>query len=300
MNWKDELDLPSEPKLDDFGLTESTLRKLPELFIDDSAVLISVWVGIPIYLFLTSDWSWISIIMFSLPVGGLAAVLLSSLWFGVARWWKLRFIKGYAESKKYDDAMKAYRKDVKAFFDRQLTALGVGCKREKKIDEHHEDNLEIVRQFGGVLSDVNEKYVIAASTSLLKPSKERIKGALLDEIFACLLCKKTERLDALKAGLMELAIFQDTQRPLVTDPVADLTAATEAARAKGLDVPTESLIHALAEATSGEVGNTQDALRKLVTGEQAETVDLLRDLERLAKQVRELDETRAWSYERYF
>ena len=227
-------------------------------------------------------------------------MLSSLLWHGISRWWKLRFVKGYAESKKYDDAIKAYRKDVKAFFDRQLIALGVGCKREKTIEEHHKDNLKIISQFGRVLADVSEKYVISASTSLLRPTKDRIRGALLDEIFACLLCKKTERLDALSVGLTELATFQDTHRPLVTDPVADLTAATEAARAKGINVPTESLIHALAEATSGEDGDTQEALRNLVTEEQVETVDLLRDLQHLAKQVRKLDETRVWQYERYF
>ncbi len=299
MNWKDELDLPVEPKLDDFGLTEATHRKLPA-FLEDDKVFLLVWIGTPIYLFLTSDWPWIFIVFFALIVGGLGAIFASVLWHQLSTRLKLRFVGGYAESKKYDDAMKAHIKGVEAYFDRQLTALGVGHQREKTIEEHHEDNLAIIGRFGRVLSDVSEKFTIAVSTSLLKPSKERIRGALLDEIFACLLCEKTKRLDALKVGLMELATFQALHRPLITDPVAELTAATEAARAKGLDVPTETLIRALADATSGDDGDQQEALRKLVIGEQKETVDLLSDLEGMAKQVRELNEHRVRCYSRYF
>ena len=298
-NWKDDLALPIGPTLEEFGLEKGTIRSIKS-WPEGSPVLLLVWCSVPIYLFLKTDWSWIGIIMFSLPFGGLAAIVVSLIWRGLSKWWNRRFVKGYAESEKYAGAIKAYGKDIEAYFDRQLTALGVGHERTKTIEEHHDDNMAVIGEFGRVISDVYKKYSIAVNTPLLRHSKERIRGALLDEIFACLLCEKEKRLDTLQVGLMELAIFQEIDRPLMADPVAKLTSATEKARAKGLDVPTETLIEALAKATSGEKGDEQDELRQVIVEEQAETVDLLKDLEGMAKNVRKLSEHRVWCYERYF
>lgn len=297
-NWKEDLALPTAPALEEFGLEEETIRSMKNW--PEGGPLILVWCAVPIYLFLTTDWSWISIVMFSLPFGGLTAIVVSLIWYGLSKWWCRRFVKGYAESEKYKEAIKAYRKDIEAYFDRQLTALGVGHERTKTIEEHHDDNLAVIGEFGRVLNDVYKKYSIAVNKSLLRHSKERIRGALLDEIFACLLCEKEKRLDTLQVGLMELAIFQETNRPLMADPVAEITAATEKAVASGLDVPTETLIKAMAEATSGQKGDEQKALREVIVEEQAETVDLLTDLKGMAKNVRKLSEHRVWCYERYF
>lgn len=300
MSYYDDLAALTPPKPEDFGLKDSDVKMSPD-WVNDSGPSMAVSFGlIAAYLIFFSGWDWSGILLFLLFVGWIPAAILSGIYFAIVKWWKLRFGKGYAESKKLKEAEAKFSDQVEEILDNWLTELGVGHVRKLTIEEHHDQNLAIISSFGGILADVSEEQAVAANTSLLRLAKSTIKGAILDEIFSGLICENQLNIETLKTGLLHLAIFRETDRPVVLDPIAEIAAAGETAKRKGLDIPAESMIKAIAEATSDDRYQSIQKLQEEILEEQRQSLELLDELETVATKARELDEMRVWLYERYF
>ena len=129
---------------------------------------------------------------------------------------------------------------------------------------------------------------------------ELLHSALLDEILAARVCEVHDNLPTLDNVLIQSALFQPLDRSLVSDGISDITDVAQEATRKGIDIPAESIIKALAESITDDDIAMRQEIQKKVADEQSEIVDFLKNLTALAAQIREHDENRVQMYRQYF
>jgi len=299
MEWVGDLEMPKPPSPDRFGLSDEDverIERLPDRGVWPGVVLAVAWlVGLVLYgdedvgLILVSS---IVMIPFLIFFGSMLFAIFEDIWRDL-------FTNSYKEYGQLVKAKKGYPKKISSYFDVKLSLLGIGDHLADESDRH-KANHDLIRRYGRVLSDVAERKVFAASEDLLRNPKSVVRSALLDEILAARVCEVHEDLPALENVLIQSALFQQLDRSLVSDGISDITDAAQEATRKGIDIPAESIIKALAESITDDDIAMRQEIQKKVADEQSEIADLLKDLPVLAAQIREHDGNRVQMYRQYF